>query len=450
MQQTNNQVKDFSNYFNIFRNKKIHKTPAGWLFQENYLTDRNILDTVIKSRALYGYFLKYSTDIFCIDVDLHETFNSPELKTHVRLQRYKFVVDKIGKPSLVFISSYSGGLHLYYKLSQKVFYKIIHKDLLDLFNMTEPELSRAGYDILPTPNRAIRLPHAVKEGGALLDTETLRPIVVKDMEQLTSELLQSNTYDYIEIFNDIPKIQNSWLNRDTRKQYKNYLRFNRGRKTEKDILPFIQKNTNKQLEQLCFNYFVNGITRQEATILIETHLQNSGIDIDYDLTGKRLDKRIKNHYARYKRNKAGILFKPKPRQKPEKDLFQDSRIDSIVTRICTEQSITHKGSISRITRFLNRLYEWTEHIKSLPEAQRITLTYHYKYFYHFTKIKKWIPLPYALLRNWNGKYLEIIPILQTAGILTLARKYFNPYKIKTKYNDVIGICNYYKVDFDKF
>jgi len=322
---------------------------------------------------------------------------------------------------------------------------------LKQFNIdTKWDFTNKGYEILPTPDHSLRLPYAIRGGGLLLDPETLKPIyLINAVEQLKDYFVNGLIYEYSDIFGDIPHIQDIWLNQATqKKQYASYRKFERLKKFEADILPFIQGQTNKQIERLCFNYFVNNASEEEAYILLENHLNQSGIIADDDLQGKRLLQRISSHYKRFRKQKSNLLLNPKPEKSEQLDLLREVWITDIVQGICRKRGITHKASIKRLNKFLLNLYDWTKYIRELPEERRIMINYKYNYFYYYTKIKKLIPLPYVLLRNWsNGHYDKVLNILIEQKVIELKQKYYNPHDLKLFNSDIKGLCNYYKVNF---
>jgi hypothetical protein len=439
----------YPEFFRIFRNKKIVKTSHGWREpkRNKYLTDNNIYNTLIGVKV-YGWFLRYSADVFSIDIDLHKNYLSTAIKAHDRIQKYNYITERLGIPSLLFQSSTSGGLHVYYKIDQLVYYKILLNEIYKIFNTNSSQFKMKGFEVRPTPSQGIRIPHAVKGGGMILDPETLHPVILTGLDNLQQKISEARIYSFSEIFDTVPEIQNIWIKQKTQLgQFRNYQKIERLRKYEQRILPLIQGQTNEQIEKLSFNCYANKLDSQEAYYMIEDLLQGSRINLHLDTQGEGLKKRIECHYVRFKKNNTGILNNKYKKPEPAMvDLFQEVTVRSITDRICAKRNLTHKGSVNRLRNFVNELYRWTNYIKKLSKEESIIAGYQYRYFYYLTKVKKWTPLPKVLLKKWNGRSNQIMDILKQEKIIELKRKAFNPYKIK-RYNPAIqGICNYFKVN----
>ena len=462
-----NNLKELTEYLNIFHSKKCAKVKkVGWLFSEDYLFNDNIASH-FKGNIILAYFITNSTDLFCFDIDLHGSYLNKEIKQLIKLDRYNYITDNFGAPSLIFQSSRSGGLHLYYKINQKMYFEILKAEILKKLNIPESELNKKGIEIRPTPSKALRLPYAIKEGGAILnyDLKYLFPPVKENAQKCIDFILQSTIYNYFELFNEPPQIADIWLKQKTKKrQFDNFKMINRLEKYESEYISELRQGyTNAPICNIIANCYFNGLNESQCLIRLENILDNSNIARHRDTKTAALKCRIESEYKRLSKNKTNKLTTTFNTNKDNKDLFQDIKIESLAKRLCIymrphlyykrdELSRTDKSTLSKIENmyksFLNNLYNWTRYIENLTEYDRQVINLNYKCFYHFTKTKKLIPLPYNLLEKWNDRYYSIIKDLQKIGVLKLKQRYFNPYKAKMYNSDIKGICNYYEVNFD--
>lgn len=462
MQSERLKIKEFTEHFNIFRNKKgIKVNQDQWLFQDEYLKDMDIVSH-LSGLMICSYYITHSTDIFCFDIDLHEKYLNDEYRTIAQFNKYNFITGIFGTPCLIFQSSKSRGLHLYYKMNQKILFSILKQEILKKIGMTEKELKIMGIEILPTPDKALKLPYAIRDEGALLNQELkyMFPSCRENADKVIEYILQSYEYDYYTLFNDKPELSDIWLKQVTRKkQYQNYAKVNRLEKYEVELLPeLVHGNTNNAIERLSYNYNVNGLTIEQSTARTINLLDKKNIFRDTDLSDRRIHDRIDSHFKRFTKYKPELLKTGTFNTKDTApiDLLQESLIQKAIDKLCIYmyphpsknkfEEHNRNQVLNKYKQFLNNLYKWTRYIESIPDIRRQEISYTYNYFYYYTKIKGLIPLPQNLMVNWNDRYNEIIDLLKRAEIIELKQKYYNPYEAKQHNDKVKGICNYYKVN----
>ena len=440
----NRAIQVFCEYFSIYRSKKYYKpdNQEKWLFSDHYLTDTNIQDH-LSGLDLYSYLLTKSTDIFSLEIDLHNEKLTKKQKLLRRFERYQYIVKYFGLPSLIFQSSQSMGLHCYYKINRKIFYQVLHSQVLNKLEISKSELNKLGIEILPTPTHALRLPYALKEGGAILDYDLkyMFPPTKENIPKLIQAIVNSNTYQYDDLFDsDFIKIDQKTRS----KQFQNFTKTNRLSEYEKIILPeLMQGNTNQAIEKLAFNCFINGLNVDQTFYRLNDLLENADLIRKKNTQEKLLKVRINNHFKRFERNK--ITFQNK---KPEKvdftkqvDLYQNETVNKLLKIICENQNIKHKLQIKSIKNFLNKLYIWKHYIDNISLDDAQIMTYRYNYFYHNVKTRGLYPLPYALLTKWTDRnnITKMIKRLEHEGIL----------KLEQNKGSHIKICRYYSIDFNK-
>ena len=460
----NDKIINFIEYFNIFMNKKGRLLNNGnWLFQDQPFTHQNIKSHLV-GIATYQYYLKYTSDLIGFDIDLHEKYFNEDFKMIKRLNLYHYITDILGPPSLIFQSSDSKGLHLYYKIDIRLPFEILKNGILKKMKTTTKQLKVKSIEILPTPTKALRLPYAIKNGGALLN-EDLKYIcepTSENAEKVVDYILKANVYSYYDLFNSPPEISNIWVKQVTKKkQLDNYRQVNRFDKYMKQIEPEIfNGNTNGAIEKLCFNCYTNNFTEEQALYKIQNIFDEKNIVIDSDTKEKRLKQRISSHYVRLRKQKKTAA---KTYKKPNRDLFQDVMIDNIIDEILKRKIKTKftksfydpkltrykTRKIKTLKNFLNRLYGWTEYIKNISEYERQIMNYQYNFFYYYTR-RGFTPLPKTLLENWNDRYNEIIEVLKEINLIEVKQKFYNPFEAKKYVPETQGICNYYEVNFYKY
>lgn len=420
-QQQQIEIKKIAECFNLYRNKHILKTESGWITSPQYLKNKFIAGHV-QGYLTVGAFLLYATDIFAFDVDNHNTDNDL-FNNVIILNRYNYLVQQFGHPSIVFRSSNSGGLHCYYKLQAKYPFIVIQQAV----NTKIKKLPK-GIDFLPTPEHAIRLPFAIKDGGLLLDIKTLHPVSNITASKMVEALDSIEKKHFIEIFDFAPS--GFLLRPKTKKaQIKNFQGLKKLSKIEKDLFPIIEGagNRNRKVEQLSFIYYCTGLDVNESVQRILNNMEGAG----RDYREQRLEKQITLNYKRFEDKKERIKFQEQTVKKERQvDLFQEVKINNMVT-VSPFTSRRKKG----FKKFLTELYHWKGYIEGLNYKDRVYLNFLYPYFWYNTINRKLIPLPQSLLLQWNQRFIKFMDLLQEKKIIEL----------KQQYSTTLGVCKYYTI-----
>lgn len=439
------EVRELTEFLDPYSRRYIIKDRKKWITVDEPLTQEIVFDHV-NGEIIAGGFGKYKVDYVCLDLDLHDEYFTKDIKNSVRYSRYKLIADTLRPPSLVSQSSENGGLHLWYKFNTPVYYGIIKHLILKRLNITADDLkNKYQIDILPTPRQAVAFPHAVKRGGYILDPETLKiiphPASLSGSTWLNDVMRKCKTYTFTELFQDTPEVR--IINHYKSKQA---IAIFRGLNKINSTLFSIPKQgeTNGFIGDVVYKFFISGI--KEAGIIqdkISELFNLNNIRLKEDTSGRGLYVRICSHLRRLEKNKkTGIFIENYKRKEP--GLF-----DLIQSKAITEWLISTFNLKTKLrpsmTKFLTELIQWERYIRELGEDDRFILDIQYKYFYHRTKNNKLIPLPRVLMRKWNDRYNNLIPLLVEAGILTKRIKYYNPATAKLHLPEIQGTCNYYAV-----
>jgi len=274
------------------------------------------------------------------------------------------------------------------------------------------------------------LPFATQEGGLLLDNITLEARENITPEKFIESLDRIEKKEYEEIFNREPS--RFLLQAKTkRKQFKNYQALGKLEKMERALYPIVKDNgdRNKKYLKLVFAYYCTGLNEQEAAIRIKSNMLGAGGD--YEIA--RIEKQIQGSYKKFKNGKYTQQYKKKiQRHDIQLDLFLEAKVKELVER----SPYRNKGRKKSLTYFTLQMYNWRDYVINLKNDDRAYLDFLYPYFRHNTKVRGLIPLPKALLHNWNERYYEFIPFLKKEGIIEL----------KQNYSTDLGVCNYFTIN----
>ncbi|NQV41300.1 MAG: hypothetical protein HQ506_03015 [Candidatus Marinimicrobia bacterium] len=168
-------------YWKMYDEKIGVRTALGKNKQAIPLNEYEVLNHLLGKHWVFVQHRKLSP-LFCIDID----FKAPNF-----LKRYSQVVNVLPNP-LLFRSSSSRGLHLYYLLKSSLPAKKIHILIKALFKEHDLVEQSGRIEIFPGIIDHLRLP--LGEGSCLLDSESLKP-------------LELDLYDSIGLIMDHPRIE---------------------------------------------------------------------------------------------------------------------------------------------------------------------------------------------------------------------------------------------------
>lgn len=422
-------LKKYINYFNLYRRKYTEKFNNQWITKEQYLKDLQIYNHII-GKSVIGYFLTYAADIFGFDIDNHSQKEKGKLNLFEQdillLAKYNFLINHFGLPAVVFRSSSNNGLHCYYKLESKYPFIVIQQTIKNKLDRLPK-----GFEILPTTEHSLRLPFAIKEGGLLLDDQTLQPIKIITLNNLVEILETADKKHFSEIFDCYPS-QFLLKAKTKRKQYKNLQALKRLEIIEQKLFPIQQgaSERNEKLERLAYAYYCTGLDTQEASGRIRDNMRGIGLDYQQE----RIEKQLACHFERFERNK--VKYRTQERiikRERQLDLFLEQKINDFVNQRVFSNNTK---SLNSLRHFLIELYNWKAYITGLSNSDRIYLDFVYPYFWHNTKNKGLIPLPRVLLIKWYQHYWKILNFLKSKGIVEL----------KQQYSNKLGVCKYFNVN----
>ena len=278
-----------------------------------------------------------------------------------------------------------------------------------------------GCEILPTPNRTLRIPCRKQ----FLDPDTLKPT-----NELT-EVSQLISYHPIELFEDrfLPEyVRSSSNGRYPRKNWQRYTE--RIESMERQFSPMKPGSTNDVLNTLVPLYRNAGMSPQEAEERLRMLIEQSPSYQGELRNMRRLAQRIRSYYQREMRQqgKTPKIVQKNPAYAPFIDMLLD-------------QSPFASQRRSAVERFLYSMINWCEwHDRILDDPIRVSeLDYTYPY-YRKNRKGGYYPLPTSFLKRANSRYHSIVKWLKCVGVLEES-----PYT----YVPRCGICKYYKVHLEK-
>jgi len=435
-------ITEITEILSLFRSKKYIEFNNQWIKTTKTISNKSI-ELHLKGINTLGYTCTKWTGCICFDLDCHNVTNE-EKKIKKLISLYENIISNFGKPSFVVRTKLTGGLHLYYKLDNKILFKTLELEIKKKlkYNMNNIE-------ILPTPNKPIRFPFNAKNGGHFLDVDSLKPIQFYENPFMRAcELIIKSDKKSIFTFTD-PTIKApvNWLtDKKTYKQVKNYSKVVRFDKYLNKIIPELKEgNTNEPIENIAFNGYINGFDTDLVCDHIENALLNNGIPRKKDTVGKRIKQRVESHFKRFNKNKKKYLDNKYLEFKQKTNLVDYTK-DEYISNSLKKLGEMHLNKKKGIEKFLSELYIWTLYIRSLSKDDILNINTHYKTFYLQVYKNKNIPLPKNLIKQWNQRYFNIIRMLKDKSIIELRVNAFNPYRAKLNSLEIIGTCNYYRVN----
>lgn len=419
------------NYFNPYTKKKLLHNGEEWR-QYKELTDADIISHFTGEKTL-GYFSKYQTHIIAFDIDVHGNFFDESFRETRLRSAYYNIIQMLGiHPSLVFRTRIRGGFHVYYKLTHKIFFRVITSALakkLIANNLT-------GIDLRPTPTQGLRFPLNVKNGGYLVNPATLEKAVSQDLKQAIDSAPIYRPEEITGLF--FGKCFEKVSCGKQAAEYAGEMRFMRY--AEKHLADATAGNTNKAICSIAYNGKVNGYAPEDVADFITEQFISRGIPLKKDTQGAGLLRRIKSVYRKNK----DYLVKDFQRKTAQQDfliLGAARQGREIIENIIS----LHGTRLKAIEKFLYEMFNWTQYVRAMTIYEKLSLNSVYNYFYHYTHNRHLTPLPRSLLKKWHSRYNETMSLLARAGILRLEKKAFKKWG-----TDLQGNCHYYRVSIPGF
>ncbi len=326
-------------------NKKTAK--LNWVTKLNEHLTKKIIDKHLNGEITAGYFLKPFVNFFVLDLDLRKQTNVTALK-----KVYKQICNKFVKPSLVFQSSKSKGLHLYWFAEKNYHFSELRKaGKFVVSNLTA--VKGVNIDVFPSTNNkmCLRFPYAMAEGGYALHRDTLRPIGKVNLTNYIKTALDDRT-----LYNNLDKLfQQVSLQTVLKTIKKNPLRkrtsyYEQGERNSAMWRDFIYLRKQQQTRQNIEFYF---LTKCEKS------LQFTFCSRDIITNKNKLNKYVANwlnsayDYLQtcpnfYDKNKFRIVVKP---AKESKLVIKKSRLIFYLTGV----SHFSKIIIKRLEQFIKKI-----------------------------------------------------------------------------------------------
>ena len=448
---------DLIDQYNVYRKDKtiITKTKQVRKIKSKTITEKDLKHHV-EGKTTIAFRYQYFTNLFSLDLDKpkneREQLTFFDSKSNISAL-YQIVISKLGIPSLVYQSHETGGLHCYYKLTERYPFELVKIYLNALFGKLR------NVEILPTPRRLLRFVFDKRNGGNILEPQTLKVIKVmqgNEYLQMKNRTKEAPEHRVEELFND------NLLNR-YREHIFSFSARTRRRNADQNIrfLKYHQKylstlkngTTNEYIADICFNGYCNQVAKEIIVEQVIQDFQTRYIVIDRDTTPKRIRERVLSHYRRLA--KQNILLENRKRKQTEYEAKLLKKVYPIIKKIIAKIGIKfigdpknqRKEDVTKKSRSLkNYLYEllrWKEYILGLSIDECLMMETQYQYFYHRVKRRKLIPIPTAIIEKWYKRYHIVMPILINHHLITIDVKYYNPY-IEKQYNQsLIGHSQLY-------
>ncbi len=166
----NTDVEIFEEYFVKRRQPFLIKSSEDWYERKGLLTSNHVINHLNEKYWCAAFGNRIMTKKLCFDIDNHND------KTTEVQESYDYLIDCFGITPLVFQSSESGGLHLYYDLE-----KWFPQDEVNL-HIEQIIAKKNNIELRRTKTKSLRLP--VGKNSYLLDFNTLLPLSFDKLEQM--------------------------------------------------------------------------------------------------------------------------------------------------------------------------------------------------------------------------------------------------------------------------
>ncbi len=393
------------------------------LFENYWFTNNQYLNSEIIRRAILGeivagYFVTNSPNILGIDIDDHQgTAWKGGRPSPYLLSVYSQVVQRLRSlPSLLLQSPH--GLHAYWILEQNI-------PAVILFDEAKKLLGNTPVEIKPTPTASLRIPVEKR----FIDPENFQLLNIP----LYMIIQQMWIYHPAFIFDDsvFPESIRESLNTKKAKlrTLKNLPRIE---KVEKELMPFVNGQTNDVKMKLCLTYRMAGLSVEEAVYRFGMCLLQSPFYTGNLRNPGQAEKFVRYEYSR----NAKENYKPKPR-----DLQLDFFNKLAAENIAAQQPFA-KQRTKPVFRLANGILEWADWHNEILKNKGQTAFFDYLYpWYRKNRKAGFYPLPQSYLRKLNFRYFDVLPWLENIGFLRQA-----PFKYLPKG----GICKYFNIERQKF
>lgn len=413
-------AKAFITNFSPWLQRYKLKTNRGWITRSKRLHFSSICKA-IQGELTLAFFSTINTKVLGIDIDDHRTYYSSSEVLQSCKETYRKVQGKIGySPSLIVQSS--RGLHLFYLLSEPIYWEHLH-------HLTKELIQGANVELLPTTKSSLRIPRIT----SLLHPTTLEPLEQYEPEYTDWNYLQ--TYSPSQLFgkNWKEQIYRSTHTQDSRSREKsNSSKPMNLKLLEQTLLPFRNGHTYKPVFELTVACKRLGMSRGEIIIYLQDLIEQShGYTGGLKKNRKELEDRV-DHILGKGHTSASL-----PSIDTKTDIL--SKYDPAIKHLRFHHPFSPQRN-KPVQSFIERLIlwkEWHDRIFTGPEATSLLDSLYP--FYRKNRREGFYPLPSSLLKRWHPKYYELIHWLEDVEVLQES-----PYP----YSKSAHICKYYAISFE--
>jgi len=388
----------FINHFTPWLQRYKVKTSKGWITNNDRLHFSSICKGIQGDLTL-AFFSSIDTKVLGIDIDEHNGLYSPAEVLQSCRETYLQVKDKFGySPSLLVQSS--RGFHLFYLLTEPVYWEHLHYLARKIIGGMKVEL-------LPAPHSTLRIPKVT----SLLNPSTLELVEPHKPEYTDWDNLQA--YSPLQLFGKNWKEQ---LYQSTRTKGRSSQERPTSSKPmdlkllEHTLLPFRNGHTYKPTFEFTVAYKRPGMSREELIHYLQELIEQSP-----SYTG-------------------GLKKNPKELEDRVDHILGKDHTSASLPCIDTKADIlgTYKPVIEHLTtlhhfapqrnkpvkQFVESLILWREwHDKILTNPEATSLLDGLYPLCRKNRKEGYYPLPSALLKRWHPKYYELVHWLEEIEVL---------------------------------
>ena len=380
-----------------------------WLTAQKPLKNR-LIEQAILSLAQVGYFLTPRTTVLGLDIDDHRNLGEGYLLSILE-QSVKALSSC--DPSLLFRSP--RGLHAYWLLSEPLPFDIVEA-------CARSRLGKIPVEIRPTPDQSLRIPAEVRA----VDPESMQLLNMP----IEAILPAAHKYHPSSLFNTefVPSaIVESLRSKRTKARVLRSLPNLEA--IEQECLPFQNGATNDDFLKLCQVYRCAGLDVDQAIWRFNVCIAQSPGYVGGLTKPRELERRVRYEFAHN-------TYQPKPSPR------QGELWDQVTCERIADLSPFAAQRRKPIIRFVDNLLGWVRWQDEIWANKRQVAVWDFLYpYYRKNRKAGYYPLPYTMLKRWNGQYNQLLPWLEEIGLLEPA-----PFKPSA----AAHICRYYHVHQDRF
>ena len=367
----------------------------NWIHIESRLTPA-LIQKAIQEKARVSFFNRHSSSLLGIDIDDHnsDTFSEPSTRM---LKTYSQVVDALGFPSVVFRSP--RGMHCYWLFSNQLPFEVLR-----VRAMQRLKRMPSGLEILPTPNKSLRIPSETRQ----LDPKNLFTPVKFDIDSVKPMH-----------FTDAIGLES--LPSEVRLDFKAKRELSKGLKQETRLSNLEKKlrdeisngHSNEVYKKLATAYYRAGYTVEQAEIRLVDFLHTTDYTGSLLFNRRERRTRLKSSYRHFQKNYPIGGF----------DYSKNTSVQITIEDEILVSSLLNQNPFSRqrakaVEQFIRNLFYWINYHDAIFFNETDLALWDYVYPYYRQRRKAgFYPLPRNTLQGWNHRYKEIIEWLSGIGVV---------------------------------